>query len=99
MTDYRRRVMPYRSRSILIGVFALHCAMVALGQTSIVIPNANATTAGNGGGTLPATPTSGEIQNLFDPSQFPSWPIYITGITFRAAPGQGAYGLAVSGSA
>jgi len=90
--------MPYRSRSILIGVFALHCAMVALGQTSIVIPNANATTAGNGGGTLPATPTSGEIQNLFDPSQFPSGPIYITGITFRAAPGQGAYGLTVSGS-
>ncbi len=53
-------------------------------SSSIVIPNANATTAGNGGGTLPSTPISAELQTVFDPSQFPSGPIYITGFAFRA---------------
>ena len=91
--------MPYRSGLTLVVFFALLCATAVLGQTSVVIPNANATTAGNsGGGGLPSTPISAEFQTVADPSQFPSGPIYITGFAFRAATGQGLASLTASGS-
>jgi uncharacterized protein (TIGR03437 family) len=90
--------MPYRSTSILIVFFALHCATAVLGQTSVVIPNANATAAASPDGNFPSTPVSGEIQTVYDPSQFPSGPVYITGLALRAAPGQGPFTITLGGS-
>lgn len=74
-------------------------AVAALAQTSLVIPNANATTAGNAvANGVSATPSSGEIRLVSDPSQFPAGPIYITGFAFRGAPGHGPFTLNFSGS-
>lgn len=74
-------------------------AAAALGQTNVVVPNSNATMAGNSvANGVAATPTSGEIQELSDPSQFPTGPIYVTGFAFRAAPGQGPFTVNLSGS-
>jgi uncharacterized protein (TIGR03437 family) len=72
----------------------------AVGQ-SIVVPNANATTAGGDtSGALPSVPFSIEFQNVVDPGQFGSvsGPIYITGFSFRAAPGTGPLNVTISGS-
>ena len=92
--------MPSRSNLTLVVFCALHCATAVVGQTSVVIPIANATTAGNKGGRgLPSIPASAEFQTVADPSQFPSGPIYNTGFAFRAAPGQGSASLTISGSA
>src|ERR1700728_3058802 len=61
----------------------------AFGQT-FVVPNANATVAGNSSFPAFSTPsTSYEVQEVFAPGQFPSGPIYITGIAFRQAAGAG----------
>jgi hypothetical protein len=67
-------------------------------QTSVVIPNANATSAAGPDGNFPSTPGSGELQTVYDPSQFPSGPFYITGLSLRAAPGPGAFSISLSGS-
>ncbi len=73
----------------------------AFGQT-IIVPNANATVAGNGSsGPLPSTPVAYESQIVVDPSQFApagGGLIYITGFSLRAAPGTGPLNLTLSGS-
>ncbi len=61
----------------------------AFGQT-FVVPNANATVAGNSSFPAFSTPAASyEVQEVFAPGQFPSGPIYITGIAFRQAAGAG----------
>jgi len=64
-----------------------------------VVPNGNATRAGNDtSGPLPSTPTTFEFQQVFGGGQFPPGPIYITGFTWRAAPGKGPLSVAVNGN-
>lgn len=81
-------------RACLVAALSAH----AFGQ-SVVIPNANATVAGNAASGLPSTPVSAEFQTVYDPSQFSAGPIYITGFSFRAAPGTGPLNFTVSGNA
>src|ERR1700674_3082217 len=72
----------------------------AFGQ-SILVPNANATVAGGDtSGPLPSTPLSIEFQSLIDPGHFASvkGPLYITGFSFRAAPGTGPLNVTLGGS-
>jgi hypothetical protein len=77
---------------------AVGLAVSAFGQT-VVIPNANASVAGNdSSGPYPTTPQSFQAQEVFDPSQFPAEPIYITGFAFRAVPGTGSLNISGSGS-
>ncbi len=68
----------------------------AFGQ-SIAVPNANATVTGNGvSGPLPSSTVSAELQTVFNPSQFPAEPVYITGFAWRAAPGIGPLGVTIT---
>src|SRR5580658_7928829 len=67
----------------------------AFGQ-SIVVPNANANVSGNGvSAPLPSSTVSAELQTVFNPSQFPAEPVYITGFAWRAAPGQGPLNVTI----
>jgi len=81
------------------------CLAAALGAHAfgqgIVVPNANATAAGNSAsGPLPSTPVAFESQTVIDPGQFGSLrgPIYITGFSLRAAPGKGPLNVTIGGS-
>lgn len=56
---------------------------------AITVPNANANSPGNSNGTEPGSPTPVIVQILVDPDQFPTGPIDITGLSFRALPGKG----------
>jgi hypothetical protein len=72
----------------------------AVGQ-SVVVPNANATVVGGDtSGPLPSTAISGEFQLLLGSGQFSALPgpVYITGFTWRAAPGLGPLSVTFSGS-
>ncbi len=87
-------------RFLLRIAIALAAAMAApvFGQ-SIVVPNGNATVTGNDtSGPLPGSSVSVRSQTVFDPDQFPSGPIDITGFTWRAAPGTGALNASFSGN-
>ncbi len=87
-------------RSLLRIAIALSTAMAApvFGQ-SVVVPNGNATVTGNDtSGPLPGSSVSARSQTVFDPDQFPSGPIDITGFTWRAAPGTGAVNVSLSGN-
>jgi hypothetical protein len=67
----------------------------AFGQ--IVVPNANANATGNGvSGPLPSSTVSAELQTVFNPSQFPAEPVYITGFAWRAAPGLGPLNVTIT---
>ncbi len=80
------------------GLLAALCS-IAFGSTStIVVPNANATVAGNDNSGFPLGTFSIEQQTVIDPDQFPAGQIYITGFAFRAAPGLGAINFTSSGS-
>jgi hypothetical protein len=85
-------------KGLLLSLPVAACLAVnAFGQT-VVIPNANASVAGNASGGLPSSPVSAEIQTLFDPSQFPAEPIYITGFSIRPAPGMGPLSVTIGGN-
>jgi hypothetical protein len=86
-----------RTRDWLLGACLAALSTHAFGQ-SIVVPNGNATVVGNAVGSLPTTPVSGEFQVAVDGGQFPSEPVYITGFSFRAAPGTGSFNLTFSGN-
>jgi uncharacterized protein (TIGR03437 family) len=68
---------------------ALLGTISALGQTNLVVPNAETYFAGNAAGQLPGTPATIEYQQLLGAGQFHSSPITITQISFRAAAGKG----------
>jgi hypothetical protein len=72
----------------LAGCLAAAFSAHAFGQT-FVVPNANATVPGNSSFAAFSSP-SYEVQEVFAPGQFPSGPIYITGVGFRAASGTGS---------
>lgn len=79
---------------------------------SVVVPNGNATVAGGDTSNLPSTPVSAEFQSVFAGGQFLTPLVqnpaigfgsvkgetYITGFTFRAAPGTGPANVILSGN-
>jgi len=69
----------------------------AFGQT-VVVPNSNATVAGNDSSGTLTGPFSARIDYDNGPSQFPSGQIYITGYTWRASPGTGALSVTLTGN-
>jgi uncharacterized protein (TIGR03437 family) len=63
---------------------------VAFGATIVVLPNANATAAGNASTSLTTLPAASvEIQETAGTGQFPAGTIQITQLSLRAAPGSG----------
>jgi uncharacterized protein (TIGR03437 family) len=59
--------------------------------SGIVAPNGNATVAGDdNSGLTQNSASSMEAQTVIDPDQFPTGPIFVTGLAQRAAPGLGA---------
>src|SRR5579863_4366025 len=60
---------------------------------TIVVPNGNTNSPGNSNGTEPGSPVPIVVQILMDPNQFPTGPIEITGMSFRALPGAGPVDL------
>jgi hypothetical protein len=83
------------SRCLLCIAVAGVWGLAALGQ-SIVVPNANAIVTGNGSAQLPSSTVSAELQTVFNPSQFPAEPVYITGFAWRAAPGLGPLNVTIT---
>lgn len=67
----------------------------AFGQ-SIVAPNANANVTGNGHSAPSSSTVSAELQTVFNASQFPAEPVYITGFAWRAAPGLGPLNVTIT---
>ena len=86
------------NRLLLCGAAAAVLGGSAFGQT-IVVPNANATVAGNDtSGPLPSSPIPLRNQIVINSGQFPTGPIFITGFTWRAKPGTGALNVTMSGT-
>ncbi len=84
-----------------LWILAAMCSVGLAASSSIVVPNASATTAGNDNSGLPADYFFYiRSQTVVDPDQFSSitGPVYITGMAFRAAPGMGSLNLEASGS-
>lgn len=75
---------------------ATSLASQAFGQ-SVVAPNASATATGNVVFS-PLAPTPLRIQIVVDPDQFPTGPLNITGLAFRAAPGTGPANITIDGA-
>ena len=73
---------------ISLSLASIALSSLAFGAT-LVAPGSNSGVAGNAQGTLPTTAESIEIQEAIGSGQFPSSPIAITAISFRAAPGTG----------
>lgn len=65
------------------------CSVAIGNAATLVVPNAQANSAGNASGAAGAS-GSIEIQEVIGTGQLPLNPIQITGISFRAAPGAGA---------
>jgi uncharacterized protein (TIGR03437 family) len=68
----------------------------ASGAATVVVPNSNATAAGNASSSVTTSP-SAEIQEILGTGQFPAGTIQITQLSFRAAPGSGAIGATIGG--
>jgi len=68
----------------------LFCALCSVAFASIdVVPNVNASSAGNTSASTITAPMSIEYQQLLGGGQLPANPVVITGISFRAAPAEG----------
>lgn len=82
---------------IVLGIALSSAALAPALAQSVVVPNENATVAGNdSSGQLPAG-ISLRAQTVIDPGQLPAGPINITGFTHRAKPGKGALNVNLSG--
>jgi uncharacterized protein (TIGR03437 family) len=76
-------------RSVSLLLTSLLAGSAAFGAT-VVVPNANATTAGNASTSLTTLPAASvEVQEIVGTGQWPAGTIRITQLSFRAAPGSG----------
>ena len=83
----------------LLGACLASLGTHALGQDVVVVPNANANTVGGDtSGSLPSSPISAEIEAVLGAGQFSTGPIYLTGFSWRAAPGTGPLSVTFTGN-
>jgi len=80
----------------LLILTAALCAAVC--AQTVVVPNGNATVTGNDTSGSLVGSLSARIQTVISPLQLPAGPIYITGFTYRPAPGTGALNFTITGN-
>ena len=79
-------------------LFALSFAGSVTFGATVVVPNANATSAGNASSSLTTLPAGSiELQEIVGSGQMPSGTIQITQVSLRAAPGSGPISATIGG--